>query len=46
LGQLPLFYIGKSAASPETYEEAFEVILAIQKEGKILHMGLSIVLVK
>lgn len=41
LEQLPLVHFGKSAASPETYEEAFEAILDIQKEGKILHLGLT-----
>lgn len=41
LEQLPLVHFGKAANSPGDYEEGFETMLALQKEGKILHLGLS-----
>ncbi|WP_158799254.1 aldo/keto reductase [Pedobacter sp. L105] len=41
LEQLPLVHFGKSANSPEDYEESLAIMLALQKEGKILHVGLS-----
>ncbi len=41
LEQLPLVHFGKSANSPEDYEEGLGVMLELQEEGKILHIGLS-----
>ncbi|RKR84646.1 aryl-alcohol dehydrogenase-like predicted oxidoreductase [Mucilaginibacter gracilis] len=41
LDQLPLVHYGKAAHSPGDYEEGLGTILALQKEGKILHVGLS-----
>ncbi|MGI4863095.1 MAG: aldo/keto reductase [Janthinobacterium lividum] len=41
LEQLPLVHFGKAANSPGDYEEAFATLLALQQEGKILHVGLS-----
>ncbi|KAA3440024.1 aldo/keto reductase [Rufibacter hautae] len=41
LEQLPLVHLGKSAGSPETYDEALGAVLELQKEGKILHLGLT-----
>lgn len=41
LQQLPLVHYGKAANSPGDYEEGFATLLALQKEGKILHLGLS-----
>ena len=41
LEQLPLVHYGKAANSPGDYEEGFATMLAMQKEGKILHLGLS-----
>lgn len=41
LEQLPLVHFGKSAHSPGGYEEGLETMLALQQEGKILHLGLS-----
>lgn len=41
LEQLPLVHFGKAANSPGAYEEAFATMLALQQEGKILHVGLS-----
>ena len=41
LDQLPLVHLGKAAHTPGTYEAAFETMLALQQEGKILHVGLS-----
>ena len=44
LGQLSLVHFGKapnSADSPGAYEEGLATMLALQKEGKILHLGLS-----
>lgn len=39
--QLPLVHYGKAANSPGDYQEGLETMLALQKEGKILHLGLS-----
>ncbi|GAB3636219.1 aldo/keto reductase [Hymenobacter arcticus] len=39
--QLPLVHLGKAAGSPGEYEEAFATMLDLQREGKILHVGLS-----
>ncbi len=41
LEQLPLVHYGKSERSPADYEEGFATMLEMQKEGKILHLGLS-----
>ncbi len=41
LEQLPLVHFGKAANSPGGYEESFAALLALQREGKILHVGLS-----
>jgi len=41
LEQLPLVHYGKAASSPGDYEEGLVTMLALQKEGKILHLGLS-----
>lgn len=41
LEQLSLVHYGKSAHSPGDYEEGWGTLLALQKEGKILHVGLS-----
>jgi len=41
LEQLSLVHFGKAASSPGDYEEGLETMLAMQKEGKILHLGLS-----
>ena len=41
LEQLPLVHYGKAAHSPGDYEEGLETMLALQREGKILHLGLS-----
>lgn len=41
LEQLPLVHFGKAAHSPGDYEESLETMLALQNEGKILHLGLS-----
>ena len=39
--QLSLVHYGKAANSPGGYQEGLETMLALQKEGKILHLGLS-----
>jgi aryl-alcohol dehydrogenase-like predicted oxidoreductase len=41
LEQLSLVHFGKAANSPGDYEEGLETMLALQKEGKISHLGLS-----
>ncbi|WP_342644697.1 aldo/keto reductase [Mucilaginibacter sp. CSA2-8R] len=41
LEQLPLVHFGKAPGSPGDYEEAFAEMLALQQEGKVLHIGLS-----
>jgi aryl-alcohol dehydrogenase-like predicted oxidoreductase len=41
LEYLPLVHYGKSDHSPSDYEEGFSTMLEMQKEGKILHLGLS-----
>lgn len=41
LEQLPLVHYGKAENSPEDYEEGLGTMLELQKEGKILHVGLS-----
>ncbi len=41
LEQLHLVHYGKAAQSPGDYEEGLETMLALQREGKILHIGLS-----
>jgi pyridoxine 4-dehydrogenase len=41
LEQLSLVHFGQAAGSPGAYEEGLETMLAMQKEGKILHLGLS-----
>jgi len=41
INQLPLVHYGKSEHSPENYEEGLGTMLELQKEGKILHVGLS-----
>lgn len=41
LEQLPLVHFGKAEHSPGDYEAAFTTLLALQQEGKILHLGLS-----
>ncbi|MBD1394083.1 aldo/keto reductase [Mucilaginibacter glaciei] len=39
--QLALVHYGKAGGSLHEYEEGLETLLALQKEGKILHIGLS-----
>ncbi|MCF2487780.1 aldo/keto reductase [Dyadobacter sp. CY347] len=39
--QLSLVHYGKAANSPGDYQEGLETMLTLQKEGKILHLGLS-----
>lgn len=41
LEQLSLVHYGKAAHSPGDYEEGLATMLALQEEGKILHVGLS-----
>jgi aryl-alcohol dehydrogenase-like predicted oxidoreductase len=41
LEQLPLVHYGKAVLSPGDYEEGLETMFTLQKEGKILHLGLS-----
>ena len=41
LDQLPLVHYGKAAQSPGDYEEGLAMMLSLQKEGKIVHVGLS-----
>lgn len=41
LDQLPLVHLGKALHSPGDYEAAFTTMLELQREGKILHIGLS-----
>ncbi len=41
LEQLPLVHLGKAVGSPGAYEAAFTTMLELQREGKILHVGLS-----
>lgn len=41
LEQLPLVHYGMAVNSPGDYEEGLATMLALQKEGKILHVGLS-----
>ena len=41
LEQLHLVHFGKAVHSPGEYEEGLETMLAMQKESKILHLGLS-----
>ncbi|ACU60312.1 aldo/keto reductase [Chitinophaga pinensis] len=41
LEQLPLVHLGKRQGSEGDYEESFEAMLELQKEGKILHLGLT-----
>jgi len=41
LEQLALVHYGKAANSPGDYEEGLGTMLALQNEGKILHIGLS-----
>lgn len=41
LEQLPLVHFGKAENSPGDYEEGLETMLTMQKEGKIMHLGLS-----
>ncbi|WP_134090954.1 aldo/keto reductase [Olivibacter sp. XZL3] len=41
LEQLPLVHFGKALGSGGSYGESFEAMLEMQKEGKILHLGLS-----
>lgn len=41
LDQLSLVHYGKAANSPGNYEEGLATLLALQDEGKILHIGLS-----
>ena len=41
LEQLQLVHLGKAANSPGEYEAAFTTMLDLQREGKILHVGLS-----
>lgn len=41
LEQLPLVHFGKAPNSQGDYEEGLETMLALQKEGKILHLGIS-----
>ena len=36
-----MVHYGKAAHSPEDYEEGLGTMLALQQEGKILHLGLS-----
>jgi pyridoxine 4-dehydrogenase len=39
--QLPLVHFGKAVHSSGDYEEGLRTMLELQKEGKILHLGLS-----
>ncbi|TDQ11735.1 aldo/keto reductase [Pedobacter metabolipauper] len=39
--QLPLVHFGKAANSPGDYEDGLGTMVDLQKEGKILHLGLS-----
>ncbi len=39
--QIALVHFGKAVGSPGDYEEGFETMLTLQKEGKIQHLGLS-----
>jgi pyridoxine 4-dehydrogenase len=41
LEQLHLVHYGKAANSPGDYAEGLETLMAMQQEGKILHIGLS-----
>jgi pyridoxine 4-dehydrogenase len=41
LEQLHLVHYGKAVNSPGDYEEGLATMLALQKEGNILHLGLS-----
>jgi pyridoxine 4-dehydrogenase len=41
LERLPLVHYGKSQHGPGTYEEGLETLFELQREGKILHLGLS-----
>jgi pyridoxine 4-dehydrogenase len=41
LEQLPLVHLGKATSSPGEYKAAFTTMLDLQREGKILHVGLS-----
>jgi pyridoxine 4-dehydrogenase len=41
LEQLSLVHYGKAPQGPGDYQEGLETMLALQKEGKILHLGLS-----
>ncbi|SFE34640.1 Predicted oxidoreductase [Chitinophaga sp. CF118] len=41
LEQLPLVHFGKALNSPGDYEESFATMLELQREGKILHLGLT-----
>jgi pyridoxine 4-dehydrogenase len=41
LEQLHLVHYGKAANSPGDYAEGLETLIAMQQEGKILHIGLS-----
>ncbi|SHN00641.1 aldo/keto reductase [Chitinophaga sp. CF418] len=38
--QLPLVHLGKATNSPD-YEESLSIMLEMQQEGKILHLGLT-----
>lgn len=39
--QLPLVHYGKAANSPGGYAAGLDTLLALQQEGKILHLGLT-----
>lgn len=41
LEQLPLVHLGKRQGSPGDYGESLEAMMELQKEGKILHLGLT-----
>lgn len=41
LEQLSLVHYGKAGGSPDEYEEGLKTMMTMQKEGKILHLGLS-----
>jgi aryl-alcohol dehydrogenase-like predicted oxidoreductase len=41
LEQLPLVHFGKAMNTPGDYEESFAAMLELQREGKILHLGLT-----
>ncbi|AMR26135.1 aldo/keto reductase [Hymenobacter psoromatis] len=41
LEQLPLVHFGMAVNNPGAYEESFATMLALQREGKILHVGLT-----